>query len=157
MSDATDNDDKREPEGEEAASEDSGVAAPPEPVKKKKKKKKRKPAAAPESPESGADDEAEAAEPALDPSGAERAAFLGWFPEDPELDQLVRAFEVGNYALIRERGPELAERAESAKVRAATRELLARIEPDPLMKYLLAAAVALLLFLVLYAYRTHGH
>ncbi|HEV8248162.1 MAG TPA: hypothetical protein VGP93_20445 [Polyangiaceae bacterium] len=123
---------------------------------KKKKKKKRKKADA-ESAKEPAADAAGEAEPVLDVSGAERAAFLGWFPADPELDRLVRAFEVGNYALIRERGPALVKNAESDKVRAATRELLARIEPDPLMKYLLAAAIALLLFLVLYAYRQHAH
>ena len=42
------------------------------------------------------------------------------------------------------------------KVRAAARELLIRIEPDPLMKYLLAGAILLLLFLTFYAY-SHAH
>ena len=81
-------------------------------------------------------------EPQLDVSGAERSQFLAWFPADPELDRLVRAFEVGIYAFVREHAPKLAQ-SEDEQVRAAARELLARIEPDPLMKYLLAAAVAL--------------
>ena len=95
--------------------------------------------------------------PEYDVSGAERAAFLSWFPEDPELDQLTRAFEVGNYAYVREHAGRLAEKADDEKVRAAARELLARIEPDPLMKYLLLGAVALLVFLTLYAYQSHAH
>lgn len=133
-----------------ATAEDGAAPAP----KKKKKKKKRK-------AESGADAQPDEAlqdgEPELDATGAERPRFHAWFPRDEELDRLVRAFEVGNYALVRERAPKLAEGAENEKVRAAARELLARIEPDPLMKYLLLAATLLLVFLAFYAYRAHGH
>ncbi len=130
-------------------------AAPSEaasaPVRKKKKKRKKKAGTAPDTAE------AKKEGPEYDVSGAERAAFLAWFPEDPELDQLVRAYEVGNYAYVREHAGKLAEKSEDDKVRSAARELLARIEPDPLMKFLLLGAVALLVFLTLFAYRSHGH
>ncbi len=66
-------------------------------------------------------------------------------------------FEVGNYAYVREHAGKLAEKSEDEKVRAAARELLARIEADPLMKFLLLGAVALLVFLTLYAYQSHAH
>ena len=143
------NDEDKKPEGEQVEPTPEGEAVVREsaaPAKKKKKKKKRR-AAESEAPEG----------PQYDVTGAERPAFFAWFPADPELAQLVRAFEVGNYALVRERATKLAESAEDENVRSAARELLARIEPDPLMKYLLAVAVALLLFLAFYAYRLHSH
>jgi hypothetical protein len=164
MSDAKD--ESKEPElpkatqGEPpAVSEPPAAREPPneaaaQTAPKKKKKKKKKGA------ESGASSDLtlpEEGEPALDVSGAERPAFHAWFPRHEELQALVRAFEVGNYALVRERAPKLAQGAESEKVRAAARELLARIEPDPLMKYLLLAATLLLVFLAFYAYRAHAH
>jgi hypothetical protein len=65
---------------------------------------------------------------------------------------LVAAFEAGNYALVREQAEALAERAESPAVREAALELRSRIEPDPLVKYLLALTAALLLFLAYFAY-----
>ncbi|HVJ20113.1 MAG TPA: hypothetical protein VM686_32085 [Polyangiaceae bacterium] len=143
-----------EPPASEAppASESAAEAASP-PVSKKKKKKKRKPAESEQSSEEALPEEAA---PVLDVSGAERPAFHAWFPRNEELQVLVRAFEVGNYALVRERAPKLAQSGESEKVRAAARELMARIEPDPLMKYLLLAATLLLVFLAFYAYR-HAH
>jgi hypothetical protein len=143
----------------EAASdgESTSSAAASAPVRKKKKKKKKKPGSA--GAESLSPDSVPPKKegPELDVSGAERAAFLAWFPEDAELDQLVRAFEVGNYAYVREHAGKLAEKSEDEKVRAAARELLARIEPDPLMKFLLLGAVALLVFLTIYAYQSHAH
>ncbi len=142
-----------EPEAPVASDAESGAEAAEQPAPKKKKKKKKKPEAE-VSPEAALPEDAE---PALDVSGAERPAFHAWFPRDEELEVLVRAFEVGNYALVRERAPKLAERAQSEKVKAAARELLARIEPDPLMKYLLLAAALLLVFLAFYVYRAHAH
>lgn len=137
---------------EKSAAAEGGEA--PAPRKKKKKKKRKAEGGAEAEPDEAA---LEDREPELDATGAERPRFHAWFPRDEELDRLVRAFEVGNYALVRERAPKLAEGAESEKVRAAARELLARIEPDPLMKYLLLAATLLLVFLAFYAYRAHGH
>jgi hypothetical protein len=88
----------------------------------------------------------------LDAKGRERPRFLLQFPEHPDLARLVTAFETGNYALVREEAETLAERAESPAVRDAALELRRRIEPDPLVKYLLALTAALLLFLAYFAY-----
>ena len=49
----------------------------------------------------------------------------------------------------------LAESTSKPQVREAARELLKRIDPDPLTKYLLLAAFALLVFLVVWAYAGH--
>jgi len=111
----------------------------------KRKKRKRKKVEEPE------------LRPSLGPDGRERPAFLLGFPSDPELERLMRAFELGNYALVRQGAPELAERTSDAKVRAAAEELGRRIEPDPLMKVLLGLSIALLVVLTLWAYKTHGN
>src|SRR5215207_409091 len=71
---------------------------------------------------------------ALDGNGRERPRFLLGFPQHPDLQRLVGAFEAGNYALVRNEAEGLAERAESAAVRDAALELRRRIEPDPLAK-----------------------
>ena len=123
----------------EAAADASG-----EPSAKRKKRKRKK-----------------VDEPALrhsiGPDGRERPAFLLGFPNDPELEQLMRAFELGNYARVRSGAPELAERTTDPKVRAAAEELARRIEPDPLVKVLLGLSIALLVVLTLWAYKTHGN
>lgn len=92
----------------------------------------------------------------LDAAGMQRPAFVLDFPEDPELDVLVRAFEAGNFAFVREHAPRLAESSSSADVKAAARELSRRIEPDPLVKFLLGVAGALFLVVVSYVYHSHG-
>ena len=88
----------------------------------------------------------------LDAKGRERPRFLLAFPEHPDLARLAAAFEAGNYALVRDEAEALAERAESPAVRDAALELRRRIEPDPLVKYLLALTAGLLLFLTYFAY-----
>ena len=108
--------------------------------------------AAPEAPAEGAP----APKPKrarLDQNGMERPQFLLDFPEDGELEPLIVAFEAGNYRKVRNEAPGVAERAGDPDVRAAALELLRRIEPDPLVKYLLAIAFALLIFLTIWAYR----
>ena len=95
--------------------------------------------------------------PALDEAGRERPAFLATFPSDPELAELSRAFEAGNYAYVREHASSLAERTEDPAVRSAALELSERIKPDPLMKYLLLISVLLLIYLIFHAYTNHGH
>lgn len=97
------------------------------------------------------------ADPKLNAQGRERPRFLLGFPDDPELAKLSRAFEAGNYAYVREHAPEVAARAADDDVRRAALELAERIKPDPLIKYLLMLSVALLVFLVIYAYGSHGH
>jgi hypothetical protein len=132
------------PAGETAAGEATATAAP----KRRKKRKKRAPESepAPALPK----------EPALTPDGRERPLFVLGFPEDPELDRLVHAFEAGNYAFVREHAPKLAERTSSARVRDAARELARRIEPDPLIKVLLGLSIALFAVIAFWAYKTHG-
>jgi hypothetical protein len=91
----------------------------------------------------------------LDADGAERPPFLRRMPRDPDLDRVVAAFERGDYARVRREAPALAERSEDARVRRAALELRRRIDPDPLARIVLLAAVALLLFLVVWTYAAH--
>ena len=137
---ATDADEK----AEKAASPEAAPEASGEPSGKRKKRKRKKV------------DEPEL-RPSLGPDGRDRPAFLLGFPSDPELEGLMRAFELGNYALVREGAPKLAERTTDTKVRAAAEELARRIEPDPLMKVLLGLSIALLVVLTFWAYKTHGN
>ncbi len=130
------------PGGEDAAARADDAA--PEAPKKKKKKKKR------------AVDEPKEPRTELDAEGRERPQFVLDFPSDPALERLVRAFELGNYAYVRAHAPELAESSEDARVRDAAAELARRIQPDPLVKILLAMSVALLLLVTIWTYRTHG-
>ena len=67
------------------------------------------------------------------------------------------AFEAGDYATVRRDAPKLVDSDEDAAVRDAALELERRIEPDPLMKYLLLASVVLLVFLILQSYFGHAH
>jgi len=116
--------------------------APPPKKKRKKKQRAVEEATAP------------ARRPELDATGRERPRFLLAFPEDPELERLMAAFERGDFATVRAGAPALAERTEDERVRDAALELRRRIDPDPLIRYLLLAAVVLLVVLVLHAY-TH--
>jgi hypothetical protein len=109
--------------------------------------------AEPAKPES----EAETVERPLNAEGRERPGFLLEFPDDPELQRLVRAFEAGNYEAVRVGAPKLAAATEDPAVRGAARELRRRIDPDPLMKYLLWVAIALFAFVVWYTYENHSH
>ncbi len=83
-------------------------------------------------------------------------AFALGFPDDPTLTALVAAFDQGDYARVRREAPALVQQTESVAVRKAARELLKRIEPDPLAVYLLAGAALLLAFLAFW-YWTHPH
>jgi hypothetical protein len=93
----------------------------------------------------------------LNAEGRERPRFLLQFPDDPELQRLVRAFEIGNYEAVRDGASKLAESTADPIVRAAAGELRRRIDPDPLMKYLLGVAVALFVFVVWYTYQGQSH
>jgi hypothetical protein len=130
-----------------AAATSAETSSEPKKKKKKKKKKRRAAEAAEEKP----------AGPALSPEGWERPGFVLEFPKDEELDRLVRAFELGNYAFVRENAKKLADGSADESVRRAAGELLRRIDPDPLVKILFFMSVALFAFMVFYAYRTHGH
>lgn len=93
---------------------------------------------------------------ALRADGMNRPEFVLGFPEDPELDRLVAAFEAGNYAKVRAEAERLARTTESPTVRDAALELRRRIEPDPLARYLLVISVLLLVFLTVWAYGVSG-
>jgi len=86
----------------------------------------------------------------------DRPAFARSFPRDPELDRLVDVFEAGNYAEVRLRARELVHATPSDDVRRAARELLRRLDPDPVATYMLLVAIALLGFLSFW-YWTHPH
>jgi len=132
----------------ETRASEAPTAASGEPSSSPRRKRKRK-KRAPEAPP-------EPAPPALTADGRERPIFVLGFPHDAELDRLVRAFELGNYAYVREHAPKLAAQGGTEQIRAAARELARRIDPDPLIKILLALSIALLLALVFWAYKTHG-
>lgn len=136
------------PARSEPASDDARAADGEQAVAPAKRRKKRKKAVA--------EEPAEPTGPLLTPDGRERPTFLLTFPKDPELDRLVHAFEAGNYAFVREHAPKLAERASSPRVREAARELARRIEPDPLVKLLLALSIALFVAIAFWAYKTHA-
>ena len=125
---------------------DAGASESPEaePVERPRKKKGR------------LRKKASSARKELAADGVERPAFLLGFPEDPELEPLIAAFEAGNYAHVRETALRLAETSERADVKAAALELLRRIEPDPLVKFLLGIAIALFVVVVAYVYHAHG-
>jgi hypothetical protein len=137
--------------GDAPATDAPATDAPAAEAPRKKKKKKKKRA---ESTETA---EPRERGPAYAADGSERPAFVLDFPDDPELAKVTAAFEAGNYAYVREHATELAERSENAAVKRAATELLTRIEPDPLIRFLLGVSVVLLLFLTYYAYANHGH
>ncbi len=114
-------------------------AEQPQPGTGKKRKKRRAPAAT-------------FLRPPLNAKGQERPQFLLNYPEDPELERRIGAFENGNYDVIRRDAPLLAERTEDPAVREAALELRDRINPDPLLKYMLAIGAGLLTFLTIYTY-----
>jgi hypothetical protein len=134
-----------EPASSDAAATEAAGENPEPQVKAKAKKRKKKAPVGSEAP-------APLERPARDAQGRDRPAFLLRFPEDPELEPLISAFEVGNYAKVREQAPRLVERSESLEVKAAAAELLRRIEPDPLVKMLLAVAIGLFFAVVGFVY-----
>jgi hypothetical protein len=147
----TDTEQTREPEPDEAEREAADEPAPAEdaadrPRKRKKKRKKRKKRHS-----------TPGLRPTRDAQERDRPAFLLAFPRDPELERLIEAYEAGDYATVRREAPGLAERTEDRAVRDAALELRRRIDPDPLARYLLLTAVALLVFLVIWVYAKQGH
>jgi hypothetical protein len=84
--------------------------------------------------------------------GEDRPAFLLEFPEDPELEGLIEAFEAGNFARVRREAPKLAASTPDEAVRTAALELRRRTDPDRLLVALLALCIALFVFLVTWVY-----
>lgn len=90
----------------------------------------------------------------LDADGRERPAFLLGFPDDPKLNELVAAFERGDFAYVRANANDVADNATDDDVSAAARDLRRRIDPDPLVTRLLLMSLALLAFLIGWVYMT---
>jgi hypothetical protein len=130
--------------GEAASVPERSAETKSAPSTEKRKKKRKKRAAA---------DTSAAAAPT-------REDFAAEWPAHPELDALLAAFDVGNYALVRERGGAALQRGKAdalpAEVQAAVRELLRRIEPDRTAVIMLGVAVVLMVFLGWF-YWTHPH
>lgn len=103
-------------------------------------------------PDAAANDPVASVGQRLDADGRERPRFLLSFPSDPQLDVLVRAFERGDFASVREAAPKLAASTADPAVRAAALELRRRIDPDPTVVRLLLLACALLIFVSVWAY-----
>lgn len=86
----------------------------------------------------------------------DRPAFARDFPQDPELDHVLDLFERGNYARAREDARALVKSTSDDAVRAAAREILKRLEPEPAAVFLVAIS-ALLLAVLAGWYWTHPH
>jgi len=83
-------------------------------------------------------------------------SFAKNFPADPRLERIVALFEAGNYAQVRTDARALLTSTEDTALRSAARELLKRLEPDPLALYLLAISTGLLIVLAGW-YWSHPH
>lgn len=141
-------------DGEAQASPDATPAREDADAEARPARRKRKKPRAAAASEEVAQDEA-----ASDERSSPRAgipAFALGFPEDPALQALVAAFEQGDYARVRREAPALIKQTESAAVRKAARELVKRLDPDPVAVYLLAGAALLLAFLACW-YWAHPH
>lgn len=82
-----------------------------------------------------------------------RPPFAARYPHAPEIDELLAAFEAGDYGTVRQRSREIAGATTDERIRAAALDLRRRIHPDPTSLYLLGIAVALLLLLYLHYLR----
>ena len=80
--------------------------------------------------------------------------FAQRYPQDEKLDSLLASFERGNYAAVREGAEKLLAGDAKPAVRQAAEDLLRRLEPDPLARYLLGIATLLLVFFSIW-YFTH--
>ena len=80
--------------------------------------------------------------------------FAARYPKDETLDALLVMFDRGNYAGVREGATKLAASTTKPAVRQAAEDLLQRLEPDPLARYLLGTASLLLVFFSIW-YFTH--
>jgi hypothetical protein len=107
----------------------------------KKRKKKRKKAVVEPQVATEASEKEEAAPAKIPGAGT---------PDGTKLREALRAFEVGNYALVRERGRDL-EKAEDVEVRKAALDLVDRTRVDPVQIVAILACV-LVLVAILYVW-----
>lgn len=94
--------------------------------------------------------------PARDEAPDARPPFARTYPRHAQLDQLVAAFEEGNFARVREDATALMHGDEEEAVKRAAADLRRRIDPAPTSIFLWALGVALLVFLYGF-YVSHGH
>ena len=86
----------------------------------------------------------------------DRPPFAESYPREPTLDDLVRAFQTGDYARVRENAPKLAASTDDAAVRASALDLRSRIDADPIAKALLVFTGILLAALTVW-WVVHAH
>ncbi len=72
--------------------------------------------------------------------------FAQRYPRDETLDALLSTFDRGDYATVREGAQKLIASSKKPAVRQAAEDLLRRLDPDPLARYLLVIATLLLVF-----------
>jgi hypothetical protein len=96
--------------------------------------------------------ETDASSERLDPQGRERPRFIFTYPDDPELAKLTAAFERGDFRSVGIGAKELEKTATDPEVKAAARDLMLRIQPDPLVRWFWLVAVVVFTFLVAWSY-----
>lgn len=87
---------------------------------------------------------------------SDASPFTHSFPDDSALKQLVVAFEQGRYDVTRKLAQDIIERSQDRRVRQSAKEVLRRLQPDPLAVKLFVAVGLLLVLLSVWAYTTHG-
>ena len=73
-----------------------------------------------------------------------RPPFARDYPKGPEIDALLERFEAGDYAGVREHAKKL-EGHDNEETRRAARDLVARTEPDPAMRWLFLGILLMIL------------
>ena len=84
------------------------------------------------------------------------ASFADGFPDDPDLQMLVRLFEQGRYDAVRTHALRLAQTTPNPKVASAAMVLRSRVGSDPLAVRLLIVTLILLVGLTVWVYLVHG-
>lgn len=82
--------------------------------------------------------------------------FTRSFPDDSALKQLVVAFEQGRYDVTRKLAQDIIERSPDRRVRQSAKEVLRRLQPDPLAAKVFVLVGLLLVVLSVWAYTNHG-
>lgn len=77
-------------------------------------------------------------------------SFAGDYPDDPELRDIARAYERGDFRGVRAEGAKLLSKNPSPEVAAAARDLVSRTKPDTLSVAIVAMTALLLLALSSY-------
>lgn len=83
-------------------------------------------------------------------AGAKRPSFASGYPQSETLDDLLGAFDAGDFAAVREGTSALLASETDDAILAATADLRRRIYPGATAVYILALSVGLLLFLAGY-------